>query len=131
MKKRFSGIYSSVRDSLRDLSPILIVISFFQLFVLRQPVPNAMELLGGIVLVVLGLSLFVRGLELGLFPIGQSMAYDFARKGSLLWMLLFAFALGFGTTGPAIGLVPGLNFLLLPVLIAAGTLLFIEHPPQA
>lgn len=98
MKKRFSGLLSSVRDSFRDLSPILIVISFFQLFVLRQPIPNALELLGGIVLVVLGLSLFVRGLELGLFPIGQSMAYAFARKGSLLWMLLFAFALGFGTT---------------------------------
>ncbi|MEE8342880.1 MAG: DUF1538 domain-containing protein [Gammaproteobacteria bacterium] len=98
MKKRFSGFFSSVRDSLRDLAPLLIVISFFQLFVLRQPVPNALELLGGIVLVVLGLSLFVRGLELGLFPIGQSMAYAFARKGSLSWMLLFAFALGFGTT---------------------------------
>lgn len=98
MKKRFSGFFSSLRDSLRDLAPLLIVISFFQLFVLQQPVPNAMELLGGIVLVVLGLSLFVRGLELGLFPIGQSMAYAFARKGSLSWMLLFAFALGFGTT---------------------------------
>ena len=40
-------------------------------------------------------------------------------------------ALGFGAAGLAIGLVPGLNFLLLPVLIAAGTLLVIEHPPQA
>jgi uncharacterized membrane protein (DUF2068 family) len=48
--------------------------------------------------VVLGLTLFVRGLETGLFPIGESMAYAFARKGSLFWLLAFAFALGFGTT---------------------------------
>jgi hypothetical protein len=49
-------------------------------------------------MVILGLALFVRGLEMGLFPIGENMAYAFARKGSLFWLLLFAFALGFGTT---------------------------------
>ncbi len=41
---------------------------------------------------------FIYGLEMGLFPIGESMAYAFARKGSLGWLLTFAFALGFGTT---------------------------------
>jgi len=48
--------------------------------------------------VVVGLALFVKGLEMGLFPIGESMAHAFARKGSLTWLLLFAAALGFGTT---------------------------------
>jgi hypothetical protein len=85
-------------DSARDLAPIVIVVLVFQLGVLRQPVPNVLELLGGTVMVMIGLSLFVEGLKLGLFPIGENMAYDFARKGSLWWLLLFAFALGFGTT---------------------------------
>ncbi|MCW8919420.1 MAG: DUF1538 domain-containing protein [Gammaproteobacteria bacterium] len=84
--------------SLRDLLPILLVIAFFQLVVLQQPIPNMGKLLFGTVLVVLGLTLFVRGLEMGLFPIGEGMAYDFARKGSVWWLLAFAFALGFGTT---------------------------------
>jgi hypothetical protein len=74
------------------------VIGFFQLVVLRQPVPDLTGLLSGTLLVVLGLTLFVRGLELGLFPIGETMAFSFARKGSLFWLLVFAFALGFGTT---------------------------------
>ena len=78
--------------------PIFLVISFFQLVVLRQPIPNLGELLSGAVFVVLGLTLFIRGLELGLFPIGESMAYAFARKGSVFWLLVFSFALGFGTT---------------------------------
>lgn len=52
----------------------------------------------GTLLVVVGLSLFVKGLETGLFPIGESMAYAFARKGSVLWLIAFAFSLGFGTT---------------------------------
>ena len=85
-------------DSIRDLLPIILVIGFFQLVVLQQPIPNMGKLLYGTVMVVLGLTLFVRGLEMGLFPIGESMAYDFARKGSVLWLLAFAFALGFGTT---------------------------------
>jgi len=50
------------------------------------------------VLVVVGLILFIRGLELGLFPIGETMAHAFARKGSVAWLLVFAFALGFSTT---------------------------------
>ena len=49
-------------------------------------------------MVILGLTLFIKGLEMGLFPIGESMAYAFARKGSLMWLLIFAFLLGFGTT---------------------------------
>lgn len=88
----------SLRDSLRDLAPILLVVTFFQLVVIRQPIPNLVDLLVGAVLVVLGLTFFVRGLEMGLFPIGESMAHAFATKGSLFWLLLFAFALGFGTT---------------------------------
>jgi hypothetical protein len=82
----------------RDLMPIILVIAFFQLLVLQQPIPNLGELLLGALLVIIGLAMFVRGLEMGLFPIGETMAYAFARKGSLSWLLIFAFALGFGTT---------------------------------
>lgn len=85
-------------DSARDLLPIVAVIAFFQVVVLRQPLPDLGQLLVGMLFVVVGLTLFIRGLELGLFPLGESMAYDFARKGNLFWLLTFAFALGFGTT---------------------------------
>lgn len=85
-------------DSFRDLLPIILVVSFFQLFVLKQPIPNWPTLLAGTLFVVIGLALFIRGLELALFPIGESLAYAFARKGSIFWLLIFAFFLGFGTT---------------------------------
>ncbi len=42
--------------------------------------------------------LFVEGLEIGLFPIGEALAHALAKKGSLLWLMVFAFALGFSTT---------------------------------
>jgi len=87
-----------VIGSVRDLAPILVVVGFFQLVVLQQPIPNIWSLAGGIVLVLLGLTLFIQGLEMALFPIGGGMADAFAKKGSLFWLLLFAFALGFGTT---------------------------------
>jgi hypothetical protein len=84
--------------SVRDLLPIVLVIVFFQFFVLQQPLPNVGQILLGVLFVVLGLTFFIHGLEQGLFPIGESMATAFARKGSLFWLVTFAFCLGFGTT---------------------------------
>jgi len=98
LKPFFIQLSGSLLDSLRDLAPIVAVIAFFQLIVLRQPIPNLLDLALGTAMVVIGLTLFVQGLKLGLFPIGETMAWDFARKGSLFWLLAFAFSLGFGTT---------------------------------
>ena len=74
----------SLQGSLKDLAPIILVVVCFQLLVLQQPLPDLAQLLVGLALVLLGLTFFINGLELGLFPIGESMA--------------FAFCLGFGTT---------------------------------
>jgi len=84
--------------SCRDLAPIVGVIIVFQGLILRQPLPGLLSILAGLGLVIAGLALFVVGLELGLFPFGEALAEAFARRGSLVWLLLFAFALGFGTT---------------------------------
>lgn len=93
-----SIIWKKLRDAFTDLLPIVLVIGFFQIVVLRQPLPQMGEVLFGALLVVAGLSLFVQGLEMGLFPIGESLARALAKKGSLFWLLTFAFALGFSTT---------------------------------
>jgi len=71
----------SLRDSFMDLLPIILVVSFFQFAVLQQPLPNVAALLAGIFMVLVGLALFVQGLN-----------------GNLWWLFLFAFTLGFGTT---------------------------------
>ncbi|ELE2042449.1 DUF1538 family protein [Vibrio vulnificus] len=84
--------------SARDLLPIVVVIVFFQIVVLKEPLPNIFSIGFGLVLVILGLTFFIFGLEMGLFPIGESMAQAFARKGSVFWLMVFAFCLGFGTT---------------------------------
>jgi hypothetical protein len=96
--KSLKMILNSLFDSLRDLLPIILVIGFFQFAVLQQPIPNFGEIVLGVVFVIIGLTLFVQGLNMGLFPIGETMAFEFASKGSLFWLLSFAFALGFGTT---------------------------------
>lgn len=98
MKKSFHLFLSSLLGSLRDLLPIILVIAFFQLFVLQQAPDNVLQFFIGLVFVILGLTFFIFGLEQGLFPIGESMAHAFAKKGSAFWLLTFAFSLGFGTT---------------------------------
>lgn len=89
---------SRIWSSFNDLVPIILVIGFFQLVVIRQPLPNFTGVVVGSIFVVLGLTLFVQGLEMALFPIGESLAQALARKGSLFWLLLFSFLLGFSTT---------------------------------
>ena len=83
---------------MRDLLPIVIVIGVFQLFVIRQPVEGLMTLVTGGLLVVAGLAFFIFGLRLALFPIGEGLAHSLASKGSMFWLIAFAFVLGFGTT---------------------------------
>ncbi len=98
MDKPIIGFLKLLGDAARDLAPIVFVISFFQIIVLQQPFPDIGGVVTGLVCVVFGLALFVQGLEMGLFPIGEAMSQAMARKGSLTILLLFAFALGFGTT---------------------------------
>jgi len=92
------AIGKRLRDALRDLAPIVLVIAFFQAVVLQQPFPNLGNVLVGLVCVVVGLALFIQGLESGLFPIGESIAEAFAHKGSATLLLAFAFCLGLGAT---------------------------------
>jgi hypothetical protein len=88
----------SLGQSFKDLLPIILVIGFFQLVVLQQGVPQFGQILVGGVMVIVGLSLFVQGLQMALFPLGEEMAYSFVKKGNLSLLLLFSFTLGFGTT---------------------------------
>lgn len=83
--------------SVRDLTPIVLVIGSFQLFLIQAPLDGVLELLIGAFMVLAGLTLFIYGLELALFPIGEALAYALARKGSLFWLIAFSFLMGFGT----------------------------------
>lgn len=98
MKESLWIFWSHAKRSMRDLAPIVVVIAFFQFLVLRQPPDGLFGLIIGAIVVVIGLTFFIYGLELALFPIGDSLAVALARKGSVFWLLTFAFLLGFGTT---------------------------------
>ena len=93
-----NALVGRIVDAVRDLAPIIIVIAFFQVVVLQQPFPNLGDTVVGLVCVILGLALFIHGLENGLFPLGEAIAQAFTKKSSLIALLSFAFCLGFGTT---------------------------------
>ena len=98
MKDSLTTLAHDVAGSLRDLLPIVLVIAVFQVFVFEESATRLLSMAGGGMLVVLGLAFFIFGLRLALFPVGESLANSLARKGSVLWLIVFAFALGFGTT---------------------------------
>jgi hypothetical protein len=97
--------------TIRDILPILALVVCFQLFVLRQPIPHLKRLIVGGVYVVLGLALFLIGLEKALFPVGRLMALQLSDPAFLAggaasatewtaygWIYLFAALIGFSTT---------------------------------
>jgi hypothetical protein len=97
--------------TVRDVLPILLLIIFFQLVVLKQPVPHLKKMIVGGVYVVLGLALFLMGLEKALFPVGKIMATqlsdplfigvaeeDLTNWKSYYWIYIFAALIGFSTT---------------------------------
>jgi hypothetical protein len=98
LKESLNALLRDAVDSLRDLLPIVSVIAVFQLFVIRQPVEGLLSLVTGALLVVAGLAFFIFGLRIALFPVGEGLAHSLARKGSVFWLISFAFVLGFGTT---------------------------------
>ncbi len=87
-----------VGGTARDLAPIVVIVAFFQLVVIQQPFDDLTKIAFGLLFVMVGLAVFIQGLEMALFPVGEALAGAFARKGSVLWLLLFSFGLGFGTT---------------------------------
>lgn len=97
-KSYILGILRKLWAAVKDLIPIIVVVVFFQSVVIRQPFPQIGEVIFGILFVIVGLTLFIEGLEIGLFPVGETMAYALAKKGSLLWLMIFSFLLGFSTT---------------------------------
>lgn len=102
---------STLLATIRDVLPIAAVIFGFQLFVIRRPMPHVKQVCIGFIYVVLGLSLFLVGLERALFPLGRVMAEqlthpEFVTDAAGLaaswqdygWVYLFAFMIGFSTT---------------------------------
>ncbi len=103
-----------IGKTVRDVLPIVSIIFFFQLIVLRRPVSNVLRLLVGLLYVIVGMSLFLLGLEQAVFPLGKLMAQQLTdpafihggitqaahvlRWQEYKWVYFFAAAIGFSTT---------------------------------
>lgn len=106
-------------NTITDVLPIAAIILGFQLFVLREKIPNLKRVLIGFFYVIVGLSLFLQGLEDALFPLGKMMAEQLTDPSFILqtaaqssneikhgieihwsqyyWVYIFAFTIGFST----------------------------------
>jgi hypothetical protein len=108
-----TSLTAGLAETVRDVLPIFVVLAVFQFAVLRRPVPHAKRIAAGSVMVVLGLALFIVGLETALFPIGRTMAEQLTDPEFLLgagataqdiewwryyWVFLFGAAISFSTT---------------------------------
>ena len=94
----FTSFLKLLKESFRDLLPIILVILFFQLAIIQSVPDNWLSTSIGLAIVGVGLAVFLLGLEVAIFPVGEKLASDFAHHGSTVWILIFGFMIGFGTT---------------------------------
>ena len=95
---QFNFFLKLLKDSFRDLLPIILVILFFQLAIIQAVPEGWVSTAIGLIIVGVGLAIFLQGLEIGIFPVGEGLARDFAKSGKNVWIMVFAFLIGFGTT---------------------------------
>ncbi len=98
LKKHFYTFVGDIRRSFLDLTVIIGVIAFFQFVILRTTPDNLPSMVLGLAIVGIGLALFMRGLEMGVFPLGENLATQLASSKRRFWVLIFAFVIGFATT---------------------------------
>ena len=105
-------VWDTTTSTMRDVLPIALILFAFQFGVLRRPLPQPRKLLLGFACVILGLTLFLLGLEQALFPIGRLMAEQLTHHefvgispgdglvswDSYFWVYVFSMTLGFSTT---------------------------------
>jgi hypothetical protein len=96
--EQFRLLLKLLKNAFKDLLPIIIVIAFFQIVILKQVPDDLVSIAIGLLIVAFGLAIFIQGLEIGIFPVGENLAQEFAAKGNLFWLLMFAFLIGFSTT---------------------------------
>jgi hypothetical protein len=91
-----------LRDKLievvRSVAPIVAFACVLQVTLVHMPVVAFLHFLGGSVLLVLGLTLFLAGIELGILPIGKAVGASLPKRGSVTLILGVAFVIGFATT---------------------------------
>ncbi len=110
------NLLQTLGATVADVLPIALIILFFQVIVLRRPIPNLERVLFGFMYVLIGLVFFIQGLEMALFPIGKLMAQQLTAPEFLTgtqhaeevvndidwsayyWVYAFALAIGFSTT---------------------------------
>ena len=112
MELLLHAFLTSLKSTALDVAPIAGILLFFQVVLLRRPLPNLRKLISGFVCVLAGLALFLVGLEQALFPIGETMASQLTSPAALgdatpegapdwraYWLVYaFAAAIGFATT---------------------------------
>jgi hypothetical protein len=94
MREYTRDLLRRLRDALTSLVPIVGIVAVFQILVIREVPTNLATLVVGMLIVALGIAVFLQGLDLSVFPLGKSLASQFARKRALVALLTFGFFIG-------------------------------------
>lgn len=94
----FYGLRDTIMEVLQAVAPVVILLVVFQLLVLRMPIKNVHEVAIGVMMAFIGLALFLQGLRVGLFPLGETVGATLPQRGTIWLIIIFALLLGYTVT---------------------------------
>jgi hypothetical protein len=111
MTLTISQLFATFVETCWNVLPIVVIILGFQFLIIRKPIPNPGKILIGIIYVVLGITFFLEGLQLALFPLGKLMAVQLTAPEFIgmqfapetinwrtyAWVYAFSASIGFST----------------------------------
>lgn len=129
-----SNFISKLKESLISVAPVMIIVLALDFTIVPLAEGQTSQFLTGGVLLILGLSIFLVGADLGMVPFGQKVGSSLTYMRKLAWMLLVAFFIGFAVTiaepdvqvlaDQVVSIIPALKKAKLLVAIAIGVGLF-------
>ena len=88
----------ALKESFHNILPILIIIAGFQILVFQSVPEGIASIVVGFLIVIVGVAFFLIGLEVGVFPLGNSLSNEFLEKRSVALFTLFGFSIGFSAS---------------------------------
>lgn len=93
-----SDFKENLKEVVLAVLPISLVVILLQVFLVHLPWDLFARFIIGAVMVLAGLLLFLQGVKVGLLPMGEAVGSELPKHGSMIFMLVFAFILGFAVT---------------------------------
>lgn len=97
-KGRMPEVVQSLLEQVLNIMPVVLFLLLFNLFFLKSKISNPKDIAIGVVFSIIGLAIFIRGLDMGLLALSSQVGENLTKTANVWAIVVFSFILGYGVT---------------------------------